>query len=110
MRLGQYLCQIKKGSLAYQIYQKQSIYERHRHRYEFNPQYEEVLAQAGLVISGKNPEHKLVEIIELEGHPWFFGCQFHPEFKSRPLEPHPVFKSFIGASYAYRTQRDQHIA
>ncbi len=66
-----------------------------------------MLAQAGLVISGKNPEHKLVEIIELEDHPWFFGCQFHPEFKSRPLEPHPVFKSFIGASYAYRSQRDQ---
>ena len=110
MRLGQYLCQIKKGTLAYQIYRKQDIHERHRHRFEFNPEYEDVLAQAGLVISGKNPEHQLVEIIELEGHPWFLGCQFHPEFKSRPLDPHPIFKSFIGASYAYHTQRDQHIS
>lgn len=107
MRLGQYLCRLGKGSLAHRIYGRLRIYERHRHRFEFNPAYERMLSQAGLVMSGKNPEHDLVEIIELEEHPWFFGCQFHPEFKSRPLQPHPVFKSFIGASYAYRTQRDR---
>ncbi len=106
MRLGQYLCRVKKDTLAHKIYKRTNIYERHRHRFEFNPAYEKLLADAGLVISGKNPEHKLVETIELKDHPWFFGCQFHPEFKSRPLEPHPIFKSFIGASYAYRCQRD----
>ncbi len=107
MRLGQYLCRLEKESLAHRIYGRRSIYERHRHRFEFNPAYEQRLSQAGLVISGKNPEHNLVEIIELKGHPWFFGCQFHPEFKSKPLQPHPIFKSFIGASYAHRTQRDR---
>ena len=107
MRLGQFLCQLKKGTIAEKAYKKNGIYERHRHRYEFNPAYENILAKAGLVISGKNPKHQLVEIIELQNHPWFLGCQFHPEFKSRPLEPHPIFKSFIGASYANRTQRDK---
>ena len=107
MRLGQFLCRLKKGTIAEKAYRKNDIYERHRHRYEFNPAYEEILAEAGLVISGKNPEHQLVEIIELNNHPWFLGCQFHPEFKSRPLEPHPIFKSFIGASYANRSQRNK---
>ncbi len=107
MRLGQYPCRIEKESLAHRIYEKRSINERHRHRFEFNPAYEQQLSQAGLIISGKNPEHNLVEIIELEGHPWFFGCQFHPEFKSKPLQPHPIFKSFIGASYVHRTQRNR---
>jgi CTP synthase len=107
MRLGQYLCRTRNDTLARRIYQRRDVLERHRHRFEFNPAYEEILSQAGLIISGKNPEHRLVEIIELEDHPWFFGCQFHPEFKSKPLEPHPVFKSFIGASYAHRSQRDR---
>ena len=107
MRLGDYICRVDKDTLAHRIYRKRTIHERHRHRFEFNPAYEERLLQAGLKISGKNPEHNLVEIIELDDHPWFFGCQFHPEFKSKPLQPHPVFKSFIGASYAHRTQRDQ---
>ncbi len=107
MRLGAYACQLKRPSIAYNTYRKSIIYERHRHRYEFNPVYEEVLTKAGLVISGRNPDHQLVEIIELPGHPWFLGCQFHPEFKSRPLAPHPLFKSFIGASYAYRLQRNK---
>ncbi|MGB9835272.1 MAG: CTP synthase [Candidatus Saccharicenans sp.] len=102
MRLGAYNCELKKGTLAYKIYGKPLISERHRHRYEFNPEFEEALTAAGLVVSGRNPEHDLVEIIELKNHPWFVGCQFHPEFKSRPLEPHPLFKSFIGAAYAYR--------
>ena len=107
MRLGQYLCHLKKGSLAQKAYKKAKIYERHRHRYEFNPEYEDLLVQAGLIISGKNPNHQLVEIVELENHPWFLGCQFHPEFKSKPLKPHPLFKSFIGASYDNRRQRNR---
>jgi len=108
MRLGQYLCHLKKGSFAERAYGKPSIYERHR--YEFNPKYEEILAKAkaGLFISGKNPDHDLVEIVEVKDHPWFLGCQFHPEFKSKPLDPHPLFKAFIGASYAYRSKRNIH--
>jgi len=105
MRLGQYACRIQKGSAAYKAYRKTSIHERHRHRYEFNPKYQDILAKAGLVFSGSNPEYGLVEIVELPGHPWFLGCQFHPEFKSRPVEPHPLFKAFIGASYANRLKR-----
>ena len=107
MRLGEYLCRLEKGSFAEKAYRSVNIYERHRHRYEFNPAYEGVLSQAGLFISGKNPDHGLVEIVEIKDHPWFLGCQFHPEFKSKPLAPHPLFKAFIGASYAYRCQRDK---
>jgi CTP synthase len=105
MRLGKYLCRLQKGSLAEKAYGRSSIYERHRHRFEFNPAYEEALSKAGLVISGKNPEYGLVEIVELKKHPWFLGCQFHPEFKSRPVKSHPLFKDFIGASYEYRKKR-----
>ena len=108
MRLGKFLCRLEKGSFAEKAYGKLNIYDRHRHRYEFNPEYEEILAKAGLFISGKNPDHNLVEIIEIKKHPWFLGCQFHPEFKSKPLKPHPLFKAFIGASYAYRSQRNTH--
>ena len=108
MRLGRFLCRIKKDSAAEKAYAKLNIYERHRHRYEFNPEYENILSQAGLVISGKNPKHDLVEIIEIKDHPWFLGCQFHPEFKSKPIKPHPLFKAFIGASYEYRRKRSQH--
>ena len=107
MRLGQYSCLLKKGSLAEKAYRQLEISERHRHRYEFNPAYEKILSDAGLIISGKNPDHDLVEIIEIKDHPWFLGCQFHPEFKSKPLDPHPLFKAFIGASYEYRNQRDK---
>ncbi len=107
MRLGQYLCRLQKGSLAQKAYGRTNIYERHRHRFEFNPDYEEKLREAGLVISGKNPQHQLVEIIEIKNHPWFLGCQFHPEFKSKPLKPHPLFKAFIGASYANRRKRNK---
>jgi CTP synthase len=106
MRLGQYACRIGKGTTAFKAYGRTSIEERHRHRYEFNPAYEKALSDAGLVISGKNAEYGLVEIVELRDHPWFLGCQFHPEFKSRPVEPHPLFKAFIGASYANRIKRD----
>ncbi len=108
MRLGQFLCRLKKDTVAEKAYGKTEVYERHRHRYEFNPDYEKVLTKAGLVISGKNPKHGLVEIVEIKNHPWFLGCQFHPEFKSKPLEPHPLFKAFIGASYAYRCKRNNY--
>jgi CTP synthase len=107
MRLGEYSCHLEKDSYSYRAYRKTNIKERHRHRYEFNPAYEEKLARAGLLFSGKNLEHKLVEIIEIKGHPWFLGCQFHPEFKSKPLKPHPLFKAFIGASYAHRLKKSK---
>lgn len=98
MRLGAYPCVIEEDSKAFNAYGVKEIYERHRHRYEFNNKYKEILEKNGLRISGMSPDRQLVEIIEIEDHPWFFGCQFHPEFKSRPLEPHPVFKAFIDAS------------
>lgn len=107
MRLGQFTCRLEKNSLAYKAYRKIDIHERHRHRYEFNPEYEEVLNRAGLFFSGKNPAYDLVEIIEIKNHPWFLGCQFHPEFKSKPLKPHPLFRAFIGASYDYRLKRNK---
>ncbi|MEK6698654.1 MAG: CTP synthase [Nitrospirota bacterium] len=104
MRLGAYPCNIEKGTLAYQAYGRQEISERHRHRYEFNIKYKEALKAAGLVISGVSPDKELVEIVELKDHPWFLGCQFHPEFKSRPRSPHPLFTSFIGAALKNKEQ------
>jgi len=101
MRLGAYKCKIEDDTKALEAYGKKLISERHRHRYEFNPAFEEKLAGCGLVISGRNPESGLVEIVELKDHPWFVGCQFHPEFKSKPLSPHPVFREFIKASAKY---------
>jgi CTP synthase len=88
---------LKKGSLARRIYGQENISERHRHRFEFNNLYRQKLKDCGLVISGVCPEGDLVEIVELADHPWFLGCQFHPEFRSRPMLPHPLFESFIGA-------------
>ena len=98
MRLGMYLCELKPGSLAQDIYASPMVYERHRHRYEFNCVYEEKLAQHGLQVSGRSPDGKFVEVIELPGHPWFVAVQFHPEFKSKPLRPHPLFSEFVKAS------------
>src|SRR5512143_809769 len=98
MRLGAYPCKIEKGTFAYQAYGKEEISERHRHRYEFNNKYKESLKAAGLVISGTSPDGELVEIAEIKDHPWFLGCQFHPEFKSTPRKPHPLFTAFIGAA------------
>jgi len=106
MRLGQFTCVLKKGTLSYQIYNREKIFERHRHRYEFNPNFEKILENHGMTISGKNPERDLVEMIELSGHPWFLGCQFHPEFKSRPLNPHPIFVSFIKAAKDFRSLQE----
>ena len=104
MRLGAYPCLLDKGSLARRIYGDREISERHRHRYEFNREYEEVLVSYGLQVSGNSPDGNFVEIVELEGHPWFLGCQFHPEFKSKPLRPHPLFASFIEAAIRRRQE------
>jgi len=98
MRLGAYPCVLKEGTHAYKAYGTKEISERHRHRYEFNNDYREFLCSRGLEISGTSPDGELVEIVELREHPWFVGCQFHPEFKSKPIEPHPLFKGFIEAA------------
>jgi CTP synthase len=105
MRLGQYPCELIPGSLAHRIYGTTSISERHRHRYEFNREYEDAITKAGMRVSGKSPDGKFVEIAELPGHPWFVTVQFHPEFKSKPLRPHPLFSSFIEASYRHNQAR-----
>jgi len=106
MRLGAYPCRIAPDSLVARIYGESEISERHRHRYEFNPDYREILEGAGLVVAGASPDGRLVEMIELRDHPWFVGCQFHPEFKSTPFAPHPLFRSFVGAALE-RRQRDR---
>src|SRR5436309_1966541 len=105
MRLGAWTCKIEPATLAHGIYGKLEISERHRHRYEFNREYEEPMTAAGLRISGSTPDGTYVEMVELPEHPHFIGCQFHPEFKSKPLEPHPLFKSFVGAAYEYGVKR-----
>jgi len=101
MRLGAWTCKIEPGTLAHRIYGQLEISERHRHRYEFNREYEGTLTAGGLKISGSTPDGTYVEMVELPDHPHFIGCQFHPEFKSKPLEPHPMFTSFIGAAYEH---------
>lgn len=106
LRLGNYECKLKKDTLAYQDYQQELIHERHRHRYEFNNKYRSIFEENGLIFSGINPQADLVEIIELSSHPHYIACQFHPEFKSRPNRPHPLFKSFIKASIAYKAPKN----
>ena len=106
MRLGAYPCVLAEGSQAARIYRTQEISERHRHRYEVNPDYVERLEAAGLRLSGRSPDGRLVEMIELPSHPHFVACQFHPEFKSRPLEPHPLFRAFVRASLQHRESLD----
>ncbi len=101
MRLGAYPCKIKEDTLAHKAYGISDISERHRHRYEFNNAFIERLEEKGLVISGTSPDGELVEIVEIKDHPWYLGCQFHPEFKSSPMNPHPLFREFIRASLAY---------
>jgi CTP synthase len=98
MRLGAWPCVLREGTKAFAAYGQREISERHRHRYEFNPDYRDALARAGLVFSGTSPDGRLVEVIELEDHPWFVACQYHPEFKSRPFEPHPLFVDFLAAA------------
>ena len=104
MRLGAWACILDPDSLAYKAYGNTEISERHRHRYEFNREYEALLTGAGLRITGTTPDGTYVEIVELRDHPFFLGCQFHPEFKSKPLEPHPIFSAFVKASYGNRTK------
>ena len=105
MRLGAWPCVLADGSFAREAYGTREISERHRHRFEFNREYEQALTSHGLKITGETPDHTYVEICEIADHPWYLGCQFHPEFKSKPMEPHPLFRSFIGAAYEYRKRR-----
>ncbi|MBL4635784.1 MAG: CTP synthase [Kofleriaceae bacterium] len=105
MRLGAYSCVLEKGSKAYEIYKSDEIRERHRHRWEVNNDYREALEKGGLLLSGLSPDKRLVEIIEIADHPFFVGCQFHPEFKSRPLAPHPIFSTFVGAALAHQESK-----
>jgi len=104
MRLGAYPCRVADGTFAMAAYGSDNISERHRHRFEFNNRFREILTQKGLTISGVSPDNSLVEIVEIKEHPWFLGCQFHPEFKSRPMEPHPLFRDFIKAAIKKRGQ------
>jgi CTP synthase len=105
MRLGAWPCKLTPGSFAAKAYGKTDISERHRHRYEFNREYEKQLVAAGLKITGRTPDENYVEIVEAPEHPWFLGCQFHPEFKSKPLEPHPLFRAFIGAALEHQKKK-----
>jgi CTP synthase len=105
MRLGAYPCRLAPGSLAEAAYQRSEISERHRHRYEFNREYQEVLTEHGLRLTGETPDAVYVEMCEVPDHPWYLGCQFHPEFKSKPLEPHPLFTAFLGAALKHRDKK-----
>ncbi len=105
MRLGAYPCKLKAGSFAHRAYGQDLIQERHRHRYEFNMRYRDLIEGCGLEVTGISPDETLVEIVELKDHPWFLGCQFHPEFKSKPFSPHPLFRDFIKASSTYKQDK-----
>jgi CTP synthase len=105
MRLGSYVCRLTRGSRAAEAYGVNEVKERHRHRYEVSNTYRDTLVEHGMRLSGLSPDGSLVEMIELPDHPWFVGCQFHPELRSRPTRPHPLFKGFIGAAVAYATAR-----
>ncbi|HXX94022.1 MAG TPA: hypothetical protein VEN81_10330 [Planctomycetota bacterium] len=107
MRLGSYPCRIERDSIAYECYQKDLVAERHRHRFEFNNDYRDAFRAKGVRFSGIWPEGNLVEMIELERHPWFVGVQFHPEFKSKPVAPHPLFRGFIKAALEYSKPKAQ---
>ena len=102
MRLGLYEAKLRHNSLIQKIYKSKSIFERHRHRYEVNSNLKEKFENKGMLFSGMSPDNKLPEIVELKNHPWFIGVQFHPEFRSRPLTPHPLFSSFIKAAKFYK--------
>jgi CTP synthase len=107
MRLGAYPCVIQPNSVAARIYEKTEISERHRHRYEVNNTYREALEKAGLTLSGTSPDGKLVEMVELQRHPHFVGCQFHPEFESRPTNGHPLFVHFVRAACERKTRSQE---
>ena len=108
MRLGAYPCKLIEGTCARGIYGREDVSERHRHRYEVNQKYLDTLVEHGLVVSGMSPDRKFVEMVELPGHPWYLGCQFHPEYKSRPTEPHPLFISYIGAALEEKRRRAEY--
>jgi CTP synthase len=110
MRLGRYECELTKGSMAERIYGTSLVSERHRHRFEFNCLYEQELAAKGMRVSGRSPDGKFVEIAELPSHPWFVAVQFHPEFQSKPLKPHPLFASFVEAAYRHKSGKLEHVA
>jgi CTP synthase len=105
MRLGAQQCKLIEGSLARSVYKTQIIKERHRHRYEFNNRYREILQESGLIISGVSTDEQLVEVVEIPDHPWFVACQFHPEFTSTPRRGHPLFTGFITAAIAHQENR-----
>jgi CTP synthase len=105
MRLGVWPCRLTPGTRAAAAYDQPIVYERHRHRYELNNEYRELLTAGGMVLSGLSPDGRLVEIAELKVHPWFLGTQFHPEFKSRPDRPHPLFRDFVGAAREHWLRR-----
>jgi CTP synthase len=105
MRLGKYPCQLKPGSKAWEAYRADTIWERHRHRYEVNQDYVPILEQHGMQVTGRSPDRIFVEMVEIPDHPWFVACQFHPELKSKPFAPHPLFSAFVRASLAYRAAR-----
>ena len=107
MRLGRYPCKIRPGTVAAGVYKTDFVNERHRHRYEVKNIYRDTLSEAGMMFSGTSPDDRLVEIAELEDHPFFIGSQFHPEFKSRPLRPAPLFSGFIGACLNFREARSE---
>jgi CTP synthase len=105
MRLGAYPCRLGAGTRAAEIYGSAQVSERHRHRYEVSNSYRDAFVEHGMTLSGLSPDGSLVEIIELQTHPWFIGCQFHPELQSRPTRPHPLFASFIGAAFEAKNKR-----
>jgi CTP synthase len=105
MRLGAYPCVIADGTVASRVYAKKNVSERHRHRYEFNTKYRSRIEQAGMVLSGLSPDGSLVEMVEIPDHPWFLASQFHPEFKSRPLDCHPILKGYIKAVLVEQRRR-----
>jgi CTP synthase len=111
MRLGSYPCRIQPSTRARDAYAVEDVGERHRHRYEFNNKYRELFEASGLVFSGRSPDGSLVEIIEITDHPWFLACQFHPEFKSKPITPHPLFRDFVKASieYSQRSNKENRV-
>jgi CTP synthase len=109
MRLGAYTCVLAPGSFAEQAYRAREISERHRHRYEFNREFEPQLTGHGMRLTGQTPDGVYVEICEVADHPWYLGCQFHPEFKSKPLEPHPLFTAFLGAALQYRENQSRSV-
>jgi CTP synthase len=106
MRLGKYACQLKPGSQAWHAYRADTVWERHRHRYEVNPDYVPILEGNGMVVTGRSPDRTFVEMIEIPDHPWFVACQFHPELKSKPFAPHPLFVAFVKAALEHRSERE----